>query len=85
MTILEGRNVDIQTINEYKQLKEELSKRHLSSEDPGKLVRVLDNIKQYRYDPKKIVAEFSKSQRPHQAKTLPQTLVLMLHHPRKSI
>jgi hypothetical protein len=29
--ILEGKNLDIQTINEYKQLKAELSKYHLST------------------------------------------------------
>jgi len=57
--ILEGTNVEIQIINEYKQLKAELRKHHLFSEDPGKLVTVLNNMKHCRYDPKKIVAEFS--------------------------
>src|SRR5947209_2383126 len=57
--ILESTNVDIKTIEEYKQLKAELNKYHLSSADPKKLVTVLDNIKHYGYDPKKIVAEFS--------------------------
>jgi hypothetical protein len=57
--ILESTNVEIQTINEYKQLKAELNKYHLSSEDPSKLLTVLDNLKDYRYDPKKIVADFS--------------------------
>ncbi|MDQ6865662.1 MAG: hypothetical protein M3044_17775, partial [Thermoproteota archaeon] len=57
--ILESTNVDVQTISEYKQLKDELSKYHLSSDDPSKLLTVLTNIKSYRYDPKKIVAEFS--------------------------
>jgi hypothetical protein len=56
---LESTNVEIQTTNEYTQLKARLSKYHLSSEDPKKLVTVLDNIKHYRYDPKKIVAVFS--------------------------
>ncbi|PWU81040.1 MAG: hypothetical protein DLM72_09060 [Candidatus Nitrosopolaris wilkensis] len=59
--ILESTNVDIQTINEYKQLKAELSKHHLSSEDPDKLLAVLTNIKRYQYYPKKIVTEFSVS------------------------
>src|SRR5438874_1251447 len=57
--ILESTNVETQTINEYKKLKAELSKHHLSSEDPNKLVTVLNNIRHYGYDPKKIVAEFS--------------------------
>ena len=57
--ILESTDLEIQTIKEYKQLKEELSKHHLSSEDPNKLVTVLNNIRHYGYDPKKIVAEFS--------------------------
>ena len=57
--ILESTDVEIQTINEYKQLKAELSKHHLTSEDLNKLVTVLNNIRQYGYDPKKIVAEFS--------------------------
>jgi hypothetical protein len=57
--ILESTNVEMETINEYKQLKAELSKYHLSSDDPQRLLTVLDNLKDYRYDPKKIVAEFS--------------------------
>jgi len=57
--ILECPNVDIQTINEYKQLKRELKKYYISSEDPSKLLTVLDILKDYRYDPKKIVADFS--------------------------
>jgi hypothetical protein len=57
--ILESTHVEIQTINEYKQLKADLNKYHLSSEVPSKLLTVLDNLKDYRYDPKKIVAEFS--------------------------
>jgi hypothetical protein len=48
----------METINEYKQLKAELSRYHLSSEDPGKLLTVLDTLKN-SLDPKKIVAEFS--------------------------
>jgi hypothetical protein len=49
----------METINEYKQLKLELSKHLLSSEDPDRLLAVLTNIKSYQYDPKKIVTEFS--------------------------
>jgi hypothetical protein len=57
--ILESANVEVQTINEYEQLKAELGKNHLSFEDPSKLVTVLTKIKNYRYDPKKILVEFS--------------------------
>jgi hypothetical protein len=58
-TILERTNVEIETINEYKQLKVELRQYHLSSEDVDKLVTVLNNVRHYGYDPKKIVAGFS--------------------------
>jgi hypothetical protein len=58
-TILESTNVDVQTINEYSHLKEELSKHGLSSEDPTRLLLILRTIKQIGYDPRKIVAEFS--------------------------
>jgi hypothetical protein len=57
---LESTNVDIQTINEYKQLKAQLSKHNLSSDEPERLVTVLINMKHCRYDPKKIVAEFAR-------------------------
>ena len=55
--ILESTNVEIQTINEYKQLKAELNKYHLSSEEPERLVTVLNNMKLVI---KKIVAEFAR-------------------------
>ena len=50
---------EIETIDKYNQLEAELRKYHLSSEDSQRLLTVLNNIKNYRYDPKKIVAEFS--------------------------
>lgn len=49
----------ITTTYEHKQLKAELRKYHLSSENPSRLLTLLNNMKHYRYDPKKIVAEFS--------------------------
>ena len=58
--ILDSTNVEIQTINEYKQLKEELNKRGLSIEDPDRLLTILKRIKQLKYDPNKIIAEFSR-------------------------
>jgi hypothetical protein len=57
--ILESASVEIQTIDKYNQLEAELRKYHLSSEDPQRLLTVLNNIKNYQYDPKKILAEFS--------------------------
>jgi hypothetical protein len=57
--ILESTNVEIQTINRYRQLKAELSKHNLSSEDTDRLLTLLNNIKQYRYDPRKTVEEIS--------------------------
>jgi hypothetical protein len=58
--ILESTDVEIETIEEYKQLRAELSKHNLSSEEPERLVTVLNNLKHCRYDPKKIVAEFAR-------------------------
>jgi hypothetical protein len=58
-TILESTNLDIQTINEYTHLKEELNKHGLSSEDPTRLLLILRTVKQIGYDPRKIVAEFT--------------------------
>ena len=58
--ILESTNVDVQTINDYKHLEAELSRHNLSSEEPKRLVTVLNNMKHCRYDPKKIVAEFAR-------------------------
>ena len=57
---LESTHVEIQTINEYKQLKEELNKRGLSIEDPNRLLAILKSIKQLKFDPNKIIAEFSR-------------------------
>ena len=44
----------LQTIEEYKQLKEDLIKRGLSTDDPYGLLTIL------KYDPNKITAEFSR-------------------------
>ena len=57
--ILQSKNVDIETISEYIQLKEHLSKHNLSLEDPTRLLSILQTIKQIGYDPQKIVARFS--------------------------
>jgi hypothetical protein len=53
-------NVDIETISEYDQLKEHLSKHNLSLEDPTRLLSILKTIGQIGYEPQKIVARFSR-------------------------
>ena len=58
--ILEGKNLDMQTINKYKQLEEELKKHGLSIEDPHILLSVLKTIRHIGYNPQKIVSEFSR-------------------------
>ena len=57
--VLQSKDVEMKTINNFKQLKAELSKHHLSTEDPDWLLSILTNIKGYQYDPKKILTEFS--------------------------
>ena len=56
---LQSKNVDIETINEFNQLKEHLSKHNLSLEDPTRLLSILQTIKQIGYEPQKIVAAFT--------------------------
>jgi hypothetical protein len=57
--ILEEKNIDVQTIDEYKNLKEELEKYGFSMESPRKLVSVLLRVNQMGYDPIKIVKELA--------------------------
>jgi hypothetical protein len=58
--ILEEKNVDIQTLEEYKRLERELEKYGLSMESPHKLVSALLKINQLCYDPLKIVKELAR-------------------------
>jgi hypothetical protein len=58
--LLRSKNVDIETINEFNQLKEHLSKHNLSLEDPTRLLSILQTIKQIGYEPQKIVVRFSR-------------------------
>ena len=55
--IIDSVNVDKQTIEDFKELKNEMDKYHL--EDPKKLLNVLRALKKYKYDDKRIMAEFS--------------------------
>ena len=50
-------NVDKQTIEDFNELKVEMGKYRL--EDPKKFLNVLRALKKYKYDDKRIVAEFS--------------------------
>ena len=58
--ILESTNIDIQILNEYKKLREELSAHGLSLKDPQILLSILNTIRQIGYEPQKIVKEFQK-------------------------
>jgi hypothetical protein len=58
-SLLESKNVSIETIREYNQLKDHLSKHNLSIEDPTRLLSILQTIRQIGYEPRKIVARFS--------------------------
>jgi 5'-3' exonuclease len=57
--ILDSTNVDVQTISEYTHLKEELCQYRLSTEDPTRLLSILQTIKQIGYEPQKIIATFA--------------------------
>jgi hypothetical protein len=58
--ILDEKNMDIQTINVFKKLEEELRKYGLSMESPQKLVSVLHAISDLECDPQKIVKELAR-------------------------
>ena len=57
--ILEEKNVEIQTIEEYKKLKNELKKYSLSIENPRRFASILQTIDQIGYNPRKIVRELA--------------------------
>jgi methionyl-tRNA formyltransferase len=57
--LLQSKNVDIETISEYSQLKEHLAKHNLSLEHHTRLLSILQTIKQIGYEPVKIVAAFA--------------------------
>jgi hypothetical protein len=54
--ILESKNINIQTVEEYKRMNEELQKYGLSMESLDKLASVLPNFKAMGYDAQKIVS-----------------------------
>ncbi|MGB6528713.1 MAG: hypothetical protein WBF33_11445 [Candidatus Nitrosopolaris sp.] len=55
--VIDSVNVDRQIIEDFKELKNEMNKYHL--EDPKKFLDVLRALKKYKYDDKRIMAEFS--------------------------
>ena len=58
--ILKSKNIDIQTLNEYKKLKAGLSVHGLSIEDVHILLSILKTIRGIGYEPQKIVKEISR-------------------------
>jgi histidyl-tRNA synthetase len=54
---IDSVNIDRQTMEEYKELKNEMDKYHL--QDPNKFLNVLRSLKKYKYDDRRIMAEFS--------------------------
>jgi hypothetical protein len=61
--VLQRKNVSIETINEYIQLKEELKKYRLSTKDIRRLLDLLQAAKEYKYNPGKIVAKLRNVKR----------------------
>jgi hypothetical protein len=57
--ILKQMNIGIRTVNEYKNLQDELNKHGLSMSNPRDLVSILKKFKKMRFDPRKIVTEIS--------------------------
>ena len=55
--IVNSVNVDKEIIEDFKELKNEMDKYHL--QDPKKFLNVLRALKKYKYDDKRIVAQFS--------------------------
>jgi hypothetical protein len=61
--ILQSKNVSIEAINEHIQLNEELKKNRLSTKDIHRLLNLLEAAKEYRYNPRKIVAKLRNIKR----------------------
>jgi hypothetical protein len=58
--ILQQKNINIQTIEQFKQLEEVLERYGVSMELPPKLVSILRKVKEMGYDPQKIVAYYTR-------------------------
>jgi hypothetical protein len=62
-TVLQSKNVNIETINEHVKLNERLNEYNLSFQDIDKLLNVLVNAKDNGFDGKKIIGKLKKIQR----------------------
>jgi DNA repair ATPase RecN len=60
--VLQSKNIDIETINEYVRLNEKLNEYNLSFQDTDKFLALLTNAKDNGFDGKKIVARLKKIQ-----------------------
>ena len=83
--ILEEKNTDIQTIEEYKKLKNELKKYGLSIENPRRFASILQTIDQIGYNPRKIVRELARLKSLRQAERRLKNNCKIWQSPRSSI
>jgi hypothetical protein len=58
--VLQSKNTDIQTLNNYKKLEEQLNSQHLSLAEPQMLLSLLHTIRQIGYNPHKVVRELAR-------------------------
>ena len=59
-TVLQSKNADMQVLNNYKKLEEQLNSQRFSMAEPQTLLVVLHTIRQIGYDPHKIVREMAR-------------------------
>jgi hypothetical protein len=62
-SLLQGKNMSIETIDEHEKLNEKLNEYNLSILDIDKLVNVLVNVKENGFDYKKVVGKLRKIKR----------------------
>jgi hypothetical protein len=58
--VLQSKNIDMQTLNNYKKLEEQLNSQRLSMAEPQMLLSVLHTIRQIGYNPRKVVRELAR-------------------------
>jgi hypothetical protein len=58
--VLQSKNTDIQTLNNYKKLEEQLNSQRLSTAEPQMLLSVLHTIRQIGYNPHRVVRELAR-------------------------
>ena len=62
-SVLQSKNMSIESINEHIKLSEELENHGLSAKDTDKVLNLLLNTKEYQFDAKKIAGKLSGIQR----------------------